>query len=147
MHRSPQARTKAPPAVHGDGKAIKQFFDRFASALTHGDGKAIGEMFAYPAIAIGNDMSRSITTRDEVAQFFSSAPEQYRQRGIVDTRAEIQGIHWNTDRLATVDVVWPYLDEHGRVRGSESSTYVVHLEPGGEPKLQVMLMLGERPAS
>ena len=148
MSRSAQGRMKTPQVVGGDGTEIRRFFERFSQAITKGDGKTISTMFAYPALAIANDMSKPITTAQEVDAFFSAAPEQYKAKGIVSTRPDIHSIHWNTDRIATVEVEWPYLDAQGVARGSESSTYILHCEPGGEPKLQVMLMQGEQqPAS
>src|SRR6185436_1345084 len=131
MHRSAQGRSKTPAHIPGDGKSIRQFFNRVANALTHGDRKTLGAMFTYPALAIANDMSKAITTSDEVEQYFGAASEQYKQRGIVDTRAEVRNIHWNSERIATVEVEWPYLDADGQQHGSESSTYVLHLDEHG----------------
>jgi hypothetical protein len=145
MARSAQARPKAPASIPGDGDAIRAFFKQFASALTRGDGPTLSTMFAYPALAIANDLTMPINTAEEAKRFFGSAPEQYKRKGIVDTRADIRNIHWNTDRIATVEVDWPYIDAEGNVRGSESSTYVMHLDARGTPQLQVLVMEGERP--
>jgi hypothetical protein len=121
---------------------VQAFFDRMARAITSGDTRAIAGQWAVPALVLGDTMAKAVGTIQEVEQFFSGAREQYNQRGITDTRAEIFGLEWVTDRMAIVDVRWPYLDAHGEENGSESSTYVIRRGDDGLIKLQAALFRG-----
>ena len=84
-----------------------------------------------------------VSSREEIAKFFSGAKEEYNKRGISDTRAEIFGLEWVTDRIVVVDVRWPHLDERGKEKGEESSTYTLRRDDFGDLRLHMALMRGE----
>jgi hypothetical protein len=143
-------KTKAKPTngtgarKNGDGleSGVQDFLDRFARALTAGDGKTIATMWATPAYVMADEMSRAVGTTEEVEQFFAGAKDQYNERGITDTRAEILHLEWLTRRIAVVDVRWPYLDEDGKELGEETSTYTLWKDDDGELKMRVVVMRG-----
>lgn len=95
-----------------------------------------------PALVVDNDGVKAINSLQEVEQFFSGAKEQYNALGITDTRADIQGLEWATDKIAIVDVRWPYLNERGEEKGEEASTYILRRDDAGNLKLHVALMRG-----
>ncbi|HET8580777.1 MAG TPA: hypothetical protein VFL31_07245 [Nitrospiraceae bacterium] len=70
-----------------------------------------------------------------VKESFSGAKEQYNARGITDTRPDVFGLEWVTERIAIVDVRWPYLDERGKEVGEEASTYTLRRDDAGDLKL------------
>jgi uncharacterized protein (TIGR02246 family) len=125
-----------------DQRAIADLLNRLATALTSGDGRAVAAMWETPAFVIGRDGAQAVTSRQEFEQFFSGAKEQYNAQGITDTRAEIVRLDWIGDRLALVQVRWPYLDQHGQAKGSETSTYTLRRDDAGEWRLRVALMHG-----
>ena len=86
-----------------------------------------------------------MNSAEEVDKFFGGAKEQYNQRGISDTRAEVLGLAWITPRIALVDVRWPYLDQDGNEVGEEASSYVLRRDDSGQLKLHVAIMRGEAP--
>jgi hypothetical protein len=88
-----------------------------------------------------------VNSREEIARFFSGAKEEYNKRGISDTRPEVFGLEWVTDRIVVVDVRWPYLDERGNEKGEESSTYTLRRDDLGDLKLHIALMRGEGSSS
>lgn len=134
---------KATAHASVENGVVQEYFDTFARALTAGDGRAIAKMWAVPAFVIGDTMVMAVNSDKEVEQFFAGAKEQYNEKGITDTRAEIFGLEWVTERIVVVDVRWPYLDEHGMEKGAEVSTYTLRRDDEGELKLHVALMRGE----
>lgn len=129
------------------GGKVLAMFERFRDAFTQGDGSAAARCWDVPALVVSDAGSRAVSTLGEVADFFGSAAAQYTQRGVVSTRPEIQRTIWHTNRLASVEVRWPYLDATGTEVGeSESSTYVVRLGDDGELRICVAVMMGAKEA-
>ena len=52
-----------------------------------------------------------ITTRAEIEAAFDGAAERYRAQGLVAVRPTLVASKALTERLASVDVRWDYLDE------------------------------------
>ncbi len=67
----------------------------------------------------------------------------YHERGIVNTRAEVEALDVIDDNLVMVLVRWPYIDDSGREIGSESSTYTLKANADGDFKMSVCTMRGE----
>jgi len=144
MNRS-GTRTRSKKTATKPGRqdgAVVEFLDRFARALTAGDAREIASMWAVPALVIGDGALRAVNSLRDVEEFFSGAKDQYNARGITDTRAEIFGLEWVTDRIVVVDVRWPYLDARGNQMGEEASTYTLRRDDAGNLKLHVALMRG-----
>jgi len=131
-----------PPDVRRD-TSIQDFLDQLGRALTSGDGSAAAGLWAAPALVIGDDMERAIASVDELVAWFGGAKAQYNARGIVETRAEIVRLTWPTERMAIVEVRWPYFDAHGDEIGDETSTYTLRRDDAGALKLRVAVMHGE----
>jgi hypothetical protein len=123
---------------------LQEFFDRFTSALTAGDGKTVAEMWETPAYFIGDEMIRSEEDPREVEKFFGSAKEMYASKGITSTRAELGPVTWLTERIAEVDVRFPYLDAAGNEQGEESSRYTLRRGDDDKFRLCVAVMRGEK---
>lgn len=131
-----------PPDVRRD-TSIQDFLDQLGRALTSGDGSAAAALWAAPALVIGDDMERAIASTDELVAWFGGAKAQYNARGIVETRAEIVRLTWPTDRMAIVEVRWPYFDASGDEIGDETSTYTLRRDDSGVLRLRVAVMHGE----
>lgn len=125
-------------------REVQSILDRMARAMTTGDGRAMAELWDTPALVIGDKHVMPFTSADEIERFFGGAKEHYNARGIIDTRAEIDALHWPTDRVAMVQVRWPYLDTEGTIRGEESSTYTLRRDDHGNWRLLVAVMQGIR---
>jgi ketosteroid isomerase-like protein len=123
-------------------ESVQEFLDQFANALTAGDGRTIATMWETPALVISDQNVMAVTSRQEVEQFFSGAKELYNRMGIADTRAEIVRLDWATDRIAMVEVRWPYLDAQNHEVGEESSTYTLRRDDQGDLKLRAVAMHG-----
>lgn len=121
---------------------VQELLDAFARALTAGDGVAIGKMWELPSYVLGDGMARTIEMREEVEEFFGSAKDQYAERGITDTRAEITRLEWLTEKIALVGVRWPYLDEDGTEKGEERSTYALRQGDDGALRICAVVMQG-----
>jgi ketosteroid isomerase-like protein len=124
---------------HGE---VQELLTRFARAFTTGDGKRVATMWAVPAVVISADETRLVTSRDEVEAFFGGAQQQYNERGVTDTRPEIQGEDWVGDGLVVVKVRWPHLDAAGREVGAEASDYTLRRDPAGQLQICAVLMRG-----
>ena len=124
---------------------VHSFLDRFSRAFTKGDGKTIAQMWEVPALVVSDAGIHAVGSAGEVEQFFSGGTEQYKSRGISDTRADVVRLDWATDRLAIVHVRWPYLDARGDEVGEESSTYTLRRGDDGQFRICVAVLHGERP--
>ena len=135
---------KRRAAVTRKDPTVQDFLDRFSRSLTAGDGRAVASMWETPAFVLGDRHARSIGSAQEIEQFFSGAKEHYNAQGISDTRAEIVKLDWVTDRIAIVEVRWPYLDQHGREAGEETSTYILTRDNTSNLRLRIAVMHGVR---
>ena len=121
---------------------VVDLLEEFARGLTAGDGDAVAELWDVPAFVIGDTMSNAIDDIDDVAEFMGGAKDQYRQRGITDTRGDIVHLQWVGERIALVEVRWPYLNAAGDEIGAESSTYTLRRDDDGHLKIRVAVMHG-----
>jgi hypothetical protein len=126
----------------GDRAEVQGLLNQMARALTAGDGAAVARLWDTPAMVLGDNMAQVVSSPDELARFFSGAKEQYNKLGITDTRADIVHLSWPTDRIALVEVRWPYLDANAREQGAETSTYTLRKDESGQLKLRVAVMHG-----
>lgn len=94
------------------------------------------------ALVLHEGASRAVNALDEVKRFFSNAPEQYNQQGVVTTRADIVRLDWLTEQIVSVQVRWPYLTEDGKELGDERSTYLVMRDNGRAWKIWAVVMQG-----
>ena len=140
--QSMQHSGKGTTPARANREEVQQLLDRMARAVTGGDGHAMAGMWETPALVLGDDQAMAVSSPQEIEQFFGGAKEQYNKRGITDTRAEIVRLHWPTDRMAIVEVRWPYLDARGTVRGHETSTYTLRRADSSDLKLRVAVMHG-----
>jgi hypothetical protein len=122
---------------------VQQFLDRFAKALVTGDARALATMWEVPALVASDMGMQGVSSREEVEQFFAGAKDQYNARGIVDTRGDIRRLDWITERIALVEVRWPYIDERNREVGEESSTYALRRADDGALMICGVVMQGE----
>ena len=125
-----------------DRADVQKFLDQMGRAVTSGDGATVAKMWEAPGLVLGDEMSMAVSSTAELARFFGGAKEQYNQRGITDTRAEVVRLYWPTGRIAIVEVRWPYLDAKGAERGSETSTYTLWRNDDGELKMRAAVMHG-----
>jgi hypothetical protein len=126
-----------------DNGAVRALLARLARALTSGDGKAAAAMWATPALVLGDDMALTVSSSADLQEVFGGAKAQYNARGITDTRPDILRLDWVTNRLAIVEVRWPYLAADGDEVGEETSTYVIRREPDGRLAIRATVMHGE----
>jgi hypothetical protein len=129
-------------ASHGE---VQELLTRFARAFTTGDGKQAATMWTVPAVIVSADESMLVTSLEQVEKFFGGAQQQYNQRGVTDTRPEIQGADWISDRLVVVKVRWPHLDASGREIGAEASDYTLRRDAKGQLQICAVLMRGVEP--
>jgi hypothetical protein len=133
------------PRVDPDVQAkVQDYLDRFCDAMTAGDTKTMGSLWSVPAFVVDKKDTRIISDTAEVETFFAGAPEMYAQRGIEDTRAEIQTLDMIADTLVMVTVRWPYIDAEGEEIGEESSTYTLKADDSGNFMMVVCTMRGEQ---
>lgn len=125
-----------------DNAEVQEFLDRMGRAVTSGDGRAAAQMWENPALVLGDEQAMAISSSKELEQFFGGAKEQYNAKGITDTRAEIVRLDRPTERIAIVEVRWPYLDSRGSSHGSETSTYTLRRDDKGTLKLRMAVMHG-----
>ena len=136
------ATTPARGRPTGDAD-VQATLDGLAQALTSGDGAAAGGAWQAPALVLGDAHELAVSKPQEFEQFFGGARAQYNERGVTDTRADVQRLEWLTGRIALATVRWPHLDAQGREVGSETSTYVLRRDDDGALKLRVAIMHGE----
>jgi len=138
----PTAQPRRARAPHERHTEVQAFLNQLASAITVGDGKRVASLWGIPAVVIGAEGVRVVTSHHEVERFFAGASDEYDERGIVETRAEIRGEEWISDRLVIVKVRWPCLDSHGREVAAEASDYTLRRNERGELEVRAVLMRG-----
>lgn len=126
-----------------DYDAVRALLARLARALTSGDGKGAASLWATPAFVLGDDLALPVGSSADIQDVFGGAQAHYAARGIVDTRPDILRLDWLTERLAIVEVRWPYLAADGDELGEETSTYVIRREPDGRLAIRAAVMHGE----
>jgi hypothetical protein len=137
MIQTSWARVK--PAPRGE---VQDLLSQVARAVTSGDGQQIAMLWDVPAIIFAADAVTPITSRNQLVSMFAAARDQYNQRGIVDTRADIADEDWIGDRLVVVKVRWPYIDASGREVGAEASDYTLRRDSAGRLRICAVLMRG-----
>jgi|SRR5678815_1692567 hypothetical protein len=121
---------------------VERLLEDLGHAVTAGDGKGAAELWAIPAMVLGDQDVRSVSSREELARFFGNAKEEYTAQGVTGTRPEVRNLTWLTRELALVEVRWPYLTEDRHEKGEETSTYVLRRDESGVLKIQVALLHG-----
>lgn len=130
------------PTASREQASVQRYLDRFAEAMTSGDLKTMVRLWGVPAFVLGRDEARVVQSESEVEQFFEGSKEMYNERGIVQTRAEIQHLDWVGSDLVVVTVRWPYLNQQEEELGAESSSYTLLRGEDGSYKLRSILMRG-----
>ena len=141
-HTATRNENTSTAQVDASRQEVQQFFDRFAQALTSGDVPTVVSLWQVPAYVMSDAEIHPVGSPAEIEQFFGGAKQRYNAQGIVSTRAEIAQLQWPTERIAMVEVRWPYLDAHGREVGEESSSYTLRRNDEGELRLCVTVMHG-----
>lgn len=77
-----------------------------------------------------------VETDRKVEEFFFGAKKQYNDRGIVGTRAEIQGIENLNGKIVLVTARFPWLDASGKEKGGETSTYTLRRDNDGKLRIR-----------
>lgn len=140
--RATTSRTKLEPDSELQAR-VQAYLDEFCDAMTSGDVQTVAALWAIPAFIVDKNDTRVVHERREVEEFFRGAPEMYAQRGIDDTRAEIEHLDVIDETLVLVTVRWPYIDAQGEEIGEESSTYTLKADSSGNFKMCVCTMRGQ----
>lgn len=122
---------------------IQDLLNTIARAITAGDGETVAKLYEVPAFVVGDMMAMPVTSTEEVAKFYGQGKEQYNQRGITDTRADIIDIEKLGEKTYAVQVRWPYLDDKGTEIGGEKSDYILRRDDKGKLRIRTVLMRGE----
>lgn len=123
---------------------LTKFFKTFSEALASEDLITIKKCWAVPSFAMGDTMSMPIITIKDLEVMFTGTKEQYNKRGIKEAIAEIQNIRWLTDKIAIVEVRWPYINDKGHEIGEESSCYTLRLDQQNNFKIYSVAFQGEK---
>ena len=124
---------------------IERFLGEYAEALSSADTERIVEMWELPSMVLSDQGALVVDRAEQVTQFFSAAPEQYRAVGIVATAAEHLAVEQLSDRICSADVRWVGLDAHGRpTEHRELSTYLLRLGDDDAIRIQVALQRPSR---
>jgi ketosteroid isomerase-like protein len=126
-----------------DRASVQEYLDRFATAMTSGDTKTMARLWGVPAFVVGAEMAKVVQSEDEVEEFFSGAKAMYAERGIMDTRADIEDLDWISEDLVIATVRWPYLDQNEKELGAERSSYTLLRGEDGSYKVRAITMRGE----
>jgi hypothetical protein len=123
---------------------VKQFVEGLARSITMGNGRSAVRFWEIPALVVGDELVRAVTSNAEVEEHFSTAKHDYAARGIVDTQPQVVSLQWISKRIVNVCVRWPYLDGRGDEVGEESMTYTLRRDDAGNLRLRVAILHGER---
>lgn len=137
-------KTRLPPTTTTGfaDQEVVDFLDEFARALTAGDTDALVALWETPGLVIMADAVSPMSDEAAVRKMFGGAKEMYAKYGITDTRADITHLQWIGERIALVEVRFPWLDAQGNEVNGESSTYTLRRDDDGKLKLRGVLMHG-----
>ncbi len=122
------------------GPEAERFLIAYGDALSAGDGERVAQMWELPALVLSDSGSITVTSPEQVADFFGRQPAHYESSGIFATRAESVAIEQLSDELCTADVRWVGLDAEGRrTNHFELSTYVLRRDAMGDVRIQVAI--------
>jgi PhnB protein len=122
-----------------DLERLQDFFARYGEALSAGDLTGIADCYALPALVLSDVGSIPVAAREEIEAAFEGAAERYRARGLVAVRPTILRSEEITAALASVDVVWDYLDEQGHAAQHNGYRYIVRLDESLGPLIQTVI--------
>jgi ketosteroid isomerase-like protein len=125
--------------MNSTDERLRRFLARYGEALSAGDLKAISGCYAVPALVLSDEGSIPIAVREEIEAAFDGAAEHYRAQGLVAVRPTLVASEALSEKLASVDVRWDYLDEQGRSAQQNGYRYVLRLEKELSPKIQVVI--------
>ena len=137
-HSSPALRARDD----GGEAEVQDFLNAFARALTSGDADRIAGLWEAPSFVVSDPACHAVATAEEVCKFFEGAKSQYNAMGVMETRPEISVLDWVTERIAIVEVRWPWLDARHHEVGDETSTYILRRDEKGKLRLRVSIMHG-----
>lgn len=124
---------------------IERFLEAYGMAVSAGDGESVAEMWQLPALVLSDEGALAVSTREQVVDFFSQAPAQYRSLGIAATAAEAVAIEHLSDHLCSVNVRWLGIDASGSpTPHRELSSYVLRRGSEGTIRVQVAMSLPSR---
>jgi hypothetical protein len=118
---------------------IKQFLERYGTAVSAGDLSGIANSWEVPALVLSDEGAVPVSDRSEIEGFFAQAMEAYRSQGLISTRPEIEHIEPLSEKLASVDVRWPAFGPAGQEKSSERSHYLLQLGQDGQLCIRVAL--------
>ena len=104
---------------------VMQFLVRYGQALSTGDLPAIADSWAVPALSIGEEEARGVSSIEEVTGFFAAAGDAYRAQGIVAARPTLLRAETIGRRLLFVDARWQNVDATGATVATERTRYIL----------------------
>lgn len=122
---------------------VHDFFSRFGQAVSRGEPDEAADLWDFPALVLADQGARALASRREIAQFYAAQKEHYAARGVAHTRAEVLRVERLSERMLQVLVRWPYFDEQGQERGSETTSYVLRADDAGELKVRLALIVAD----
>jgi len=125
---------------------VQTLLEAYGRALSDGDVGAIACCWEVPAFVLSDAGAVRVESMSEVEAFFEKAITSYRAQGLVSTRPEIQKIEQLSDRVVSVDVQWPALDESGTPRSVECSRYVLRADANDKLRIRVVVMRAFTPS-
>jgi hypothetical protein len=121
---------------------LLDFLRRLGRSLSTGDAAGVADCWAVPALVLMDGGAMPVTDRAQVERYIAGAIEAYRSRKVEATEPEVLRIDRLSERLATVDVRWPYLDAAQNRQGDEVSGYLVWVDDQGRPGIRVAYTRG-----
>lgn len=140
IQRAAASARPAPRQTGNHRDQVQGLLDRLARAVAAGDGKAAAALWDVPALVLGDNEARAISSPAEIEQFLGGAKAQYNAQGITHTRPEIRDLRWLTPLISLVQVRWPWLDDKGVEMGQETSTYILRRDATGALRLHAAIM-------
>jgi hypothetical protein len=119
--------------------AIKRLVECVAQSLSAGDFHALAKCWEVPALVLSDNGAIAVSDASEIERFFAQAAEWYRSRGIASTKPEIERVDFLSDKLAAIDVRWPWLDASGKEMSSERSHYIAQVGQDQRAYIRVAL--------
>jgi hypothetical protein len=123
-----------------DGEVLT-FLESYGRALSSGEPKEISSAWEVPALVLSDQGAIHVESPRQVEEFFGSARQGYRARGIVATKPEVMKVDWLTEAMVQVRARWLQLTPDDKVQGDELSLYVLRRDKDRMLRIRVAIML------
>lgn len=123
---------------------VNDFFEDYAKALAQMDSKRMAYLHSMPCSFVTDDLVSTFSDPSRLEGLFNQGVVFYKQFGLAHALPQVYSKHFLTERMATVKVVWQYLDERRRLIYDCDYHYTLRKDKEDLWKIAVTISINEK---